>query len=135
MLNADSLLLSTIQERIHFISNDDAIIDRPQPAGHDDADAAGVEQAGNLFGQVHADLQALELGAEGRAHGLLGVVLEGPRRRSFDVVELGADVGDVLFEVIERCLAQVPFGLAVVAVVEVGPVHPFAIQVGAVRAP
>ena len=52
---------------IHFVGHDHAVIHRAEPAGHDDADAAGVVQAGDLLRQRAAHGEAFELRAEARA--------------------------------------------------------------------
>src|SRR5688500_1243118 len=46
---------------VDLVRDDDAIIDRAQPARHDDADGTGVIKAGQFLRQIHRDLQSFEL--------------------------------------------------------------------------
>ena len=38
-----------IKKRVHVVGHDHAVVDRPQPAGHDNAHAAGMVEAGDLL--------------------------------------------------------------------------------------
>ncbi len=64
---------------VDFVGDDDAVVHGSEPAGHDDADAAGVVEAGNLLGEGAADGEALELGAKACAGGVVGVMLKTAR--------------------------------------------------------
>ena len=57
-----------------------------------------MKEPAHLLGQVLADLQALELGAERRAPHVTGVILERSRRGRFQMVDFGGDTGEIFFE-------------------------------------
>lgn len=67
----------------HVVSNDHSVIDRPQPARHDDSAAAGVIQSADLLRQRPAHAKSLEFGAETGAVHVFRIVLERHRRRRF----------------------------------------------------
>ncbi len=48
----ESLAEVFMSMRIDIVGDDHTVVDRAQPTGHDDADAAGVIQALDLFGQA-----------------------------------------------------------------------------------
>ena len=96
------------EKTVDVVGHDHAVVDRPQPAGHDNPHAAGMIQAGDLLGQAAADGQALELRAEAGPVEVLGVMLEGQRRGALDPVQLAADVGHVLRQGVQRRFDQGP---------------------------
>ena len=78
-------------------------------------------EAGDLVGQVHRYLEALELRAEGRAARVANVAVDGARRGHLDMVHLGADVGDVLLEAGEGFLGDARLVRRIVGVGQRGP--------------
>jgi hypothetical protein len=120
---------------IDVVGHDHAVVDRPQPAGHDDADAAGVVQAADLLGQRAADRQPFELGAETGAGQVLGVVLERLRRGRLDMIDPLAAAGDVFFQGVERGLDQVLLARLVLFLGQIGPVFVPGVGAGDDQAP
>ena len=110
------------QQRIHVIRHDHSVVHRPEPAAHDDPDAAGMIQAGNLLRNAAAHRQALELRAETRPLHVLRVMLERDGRRGLGVIELVADVGNVFGQAVERRLDQVLLARFVFLRAELRPV-------------
>ena len=107
---------------VHIVGDDHPVVDRPEPAAHDDAHRADVEQAGNLLVQGAGDVQPLELGAEAGAPGVQGVAVEGARRGRLDRVHFGAHARHVAFQVNEAALDHGRLGLSVGLRVEGGPI-------------
>ena len=90
-----------------IVGDDHAVVDRAQPARHDDPAASRVIQASNLIGKRSAHGQAFELSSKTRTIKMLGVMLKRDRRGGFSVNDPLATIGHVLFKRVQRCLDQV----------------------------
>ena len=108
---------------VDVVADNHPVVHGSQPAGHDDAHRAGVEQSTDLRWQILADLQALKLGAKRGTRHMFGVMLERSRCGRFDVVQFAADVRHVLLEALQRRLFQFAFFFLVFVFRQVGPVH------------
>ncbi len=97
----------------HPIGDDDAVVDGTEPAAHDDAHTAGVENSGHLFGKPHAHREPLELGAEAGAPEVASVVHERAWRRGFAVVYLFRYAGKVVLQTLHRGSNEALFFLLV----------------------
>ena len=81
----------------HVISHNDTIVNRSQPAGHDNPATAGVIQTWDLLRQSPADSKAFELGAETGSIDVLCVVLESDWGRDFRMSDSFSTVGNIFF--------------------------------------
>ena len=122
-------LVRVRQDSIDIVGDDDAVIDCAEPTGHDDADASGVIESGDLIGQCPADGEAFELGAETRALHVLRVMSEGARGCGLDMRDTLAAIRNILLQRVERGLDQVVFAGLIFLVAEVRPV--FVTRIGA----
>ena len=95
-----------VEPLVHLVGGDDTVIHGAEPAGHDDADRAGVVEALDLIGEFHRDFEAFEFGAEGGALHGLGVVVHGAGSGGFDVVDLVAHAGDESFQAADALFAH-----------------------------
>ena len=82
----------------YIVSHNNAIIDRAQPARHDNAAATGVIQAANLIRQAPADSQSFEFRPEACTGEVSRVVLERDRRRRFRVHDPLVAIGHVFLQ-------------------------------------
>ena len=79
-------------------------------------------EATDLFREIFTDLQTLEFRAKRSAIPVACVMLEGSRRGSLDMIDLLADIRDVLFEAIESPFAKFCFVFLILLFREIGPV-------------
>ena len=91
------------------IGNNHTVVDRAQPARHDNSAASSVVQTTNLLRQRAADGQTLELGAETGAIEMLGVMFKRYRCGRFGVNDPLSTVRNVLFKGIQSRFDQVLF--------------------------
>ena len=87
-----------VEEAIHFIRDDYAIVDGAQPAGHDDPHRTGMKKPGGMLGQFLGNLQTFELCAERGSARMSGIVLNRSGSGCLDVIDLVSDTGNDLLQ-------------------------------------
>ena len=92
---------------IDVVGDDHAIVNCPEPAGHDDSNAAGVVETADLVRQTATHREPFKFGSKTGAFEVLRVVLESSRCGGFDVIDSFPNVGYVSFDVVERIFAKV----------------------------
>ena len=109
---------------IDVIGNDNTIVYRTEPAGHNDTNATGMIQPFDLFGQAPTDREAFEFSAETGSVLMLSVMGKSPWCRCFGKNDPLSRVGHVFLECPKSGLNELLFTCYIFLVVQMDPVVP-----------
>ena len=101
--------VKVIKEFIHFVGGNDPVIDRSQPARHDNANRTGVIESVDLIGQFHRYGQAFKFCPKTGPQWVAGIIFHCFWGRSLQVADFFSNVRNEFFKGSDRLINQTLF--------------------------